>query len=289
MIIDFHTHTFPPAIAGRALNKLATNARTAYYTDGTADGLMHSMVQSGIDCSVLLPVATKPSQVTDINKEAIAVNAKATGCLKAVASAPFFLSFGGIHPDCENYREVLRELANEKVPGIKIHPVFQNVGIDDIRFLRIIECASENGLIVLTHAGFDVGYGDNDLASVSRIVRMLDSVHPQKMVLAHMGGWQQWNQVESELVGRDVYLDTAYSLLPIIPQEGTDRRPEEDPPMSSEQFLRIVKNHGADHILFGTDSPWENQSTAIDFIKNSGLTEAEQSAIFSGNALKLLS
>ena len=41
--------------------------------------------------------------------------------------------------------------------GIKIHPAYQNTDIDDIKMMRIIDFASEQGLIILTHAGIDIG------------------------------------------------------------------------------------------------------------------------------------
>ena len=280
MIIDFHTHTFPEEIAGRAISKLAKNARALNYLDGTARALRDSMRQAGVDYSVLLPVVTRPGQQAEVNRIAVEVNEHfgETG----------FLSFGGIHPDNEDYRLIIRSLAEKGVKGIKIHPVFQEVPLDDIRYLRIIECACENDMIVITHAGFDIGYPGQDASSVDRIVAVLDTVNPQKFVLAHMGGWRCWEEVEERILGRDVWLDTAFSLLPIEPAPGMVRSPLEDPPISREQFLRMVRNHGAERILFGTDSPWSGQREMIAAVRESGLTVEEQEAILGGNAARLL-
>jgi predicted TIM-barrel fold metal-dependent hydrolase len=57
---------------------------------------------------------------------------------------------------------------------------------------------------------------------------------------------------------------------------------------SKEQFLRIVKNHGADKILFGTDSPWSRADEEIASIRALPLSEDEKSAILGGNAARLL-
>ncbi len=280
MIIDFHTHTFPENLAGRAIAKLAASSRARNYLDGTADALRSSMKEAGIDYSVLLPVVTRPGQQEDINRSAIEMNqhSRETG----------LISFGGIHPENEDYREILRGLSRNGVKGIKIHPVFQRVNIDDIRYLRIIECASENDMIVITHAGYDIGFPGEDFSSVRRIERMLDTVKPQKMVLAHMGGWDSWQEVEERIVGRDVWLDTAFSLLPIEPAPGTVRTPEENPPVSREQFLGMARRHGTDRILFGTDSPWSGQRQMVAAIRASGLDAKEQGAILGGNASELL-
>lgn len=281
MIIDFHTHTFPEDLAPRAIAKLAASARSLHYLDGTRESLRLSMREAGVDYSILLPVVTRPGQQEEINRIAVETNQRAddTG----------LLSFGGIHPENEDYRKILRDLAENGVKGVKIHPVFQRVAIDDIRFQRILDCASENGLIVLTHAGYDIGFPGEDYASVERIEKVLDIVKPEKFVLAHMGGWQAWDQVEQRIAGRNVWLDTAFSLLPIQPAPGTVRRPEEDPPLSGAQFLGMVRKHGADRVLFGTDSPWSGQKEMIAAIRESGLDAAEQQAVLGGNAAGLLS
>lgn len=280
MIIDFHTHTFPETIAEHAITKLAKSARAKNYLNGTVDALCASMKDAGIDQAVLLPVVTRPGQQVTVNRTAIEINEnyKEKG----------LISFGGIHPDNEDYRRILRELAGEGIKGIKLHPVFQNTNLDDIRYLRIIECACENDLIVLVHAGYDISYPKADHASVRRIVSVLDTLHPGKFVLAHMGGWGCWDEVEQNLIGRKVYMDTSFSLLPVSPAPGTTRNPQENPPLSREQFLRMVQKHGADRILFGTDSPWSGQKESLAYLKESGLTRDDLSCILGKNASKLL-
>lgn len=280
MIIDFHTHTFPDALAGRAVEKLAASARAKNYLDGTMHALSASMGGAGVDLSVLLPVVTKPGQQEAINQLAVEINqhTQETG----------LLSFGGIHPDNEDYRRILRELANHGVKGVKLHPIFQQVCLDDIRYLRIIQCACENGLIVLIHAGYDISFPHREYSSIRRIINVLDKLAPPKFVLAHMGGWGAWDEVERDIVGRDVWLDTSFSLLPIAPAPGTIRKPEENPPLSKERFLRMVRRHGAGHILFGTDSPWDSQKNVLGALRESGLEKKELDAILGENARKLL-
>lgn len=70
MIIDFHTHIFPDKIAGATIEKLSKASDSKAYTDGTKDGLQKSMEESGVDISVVLPVATKPQQFLSINRYA---------------------------------------------------------------------------------------------------------------------------------------------------------------------------------------------------------------------------
>ena len=158
MIIDFHTHTFPDELADRAVGTLAHNGGIHNYLDGRVHSLTDSMKKAGIDYSVLLPVATKPNQCDTINTLALKTNetSKTTG----------LISFGAIHPACENFREILNWLSNNGFKGIKLHPVFQKTNIDDMQSLRLIEYASALGLIILIHAGFDVSFPGCDESSV---------------------------------------------------------------------------------------------------------------------------
>ena len=74
MIIDFHTHTFPPKIAASTLEKLSAMSHTLPFTDGTPEGLRASMGEAGVDLSVVLPVATAPRQVEHINDSSAAIS-----------------------------------------------------------------------------------------------------------------------------------------------------------------------------------------------------------------------
>ena len=98
MIIDFHTHIFPDKIAGRTLDYLSDIFGASPFADGTHTGLCDSMKKAGVDVSVSLPAVTKVSQVESINRFASAFTEGAV------------ISFGGIHPECENYKEILSQL-----------------------------------------------------------------------------------------------------------------------------------------------------------------------------------
>ena len=67
MIIDFHTHSFPDKIAANAIEKLSSSAHIKAFADGTANGILKNMSDGGIDLSVMLPVAVKPSNVESMN------------------------------------------------------------------------------------------------------------------------------------------------------------------------------------------------------------------------------
>ena len=54
------------------------------------------------------------------------------------------------------------------------------------------------------------------------------------------------------------------------------------------QLLTMIRSHGADKILFASDSPWQDQRRYIDLLKSLPLTEEEKAQILYKNASKLL-
>ncbi len=280
MIIDFHTHIFPDRIAAKTIQKLAAASRTKAFTDGTADELADSMQKAGISYCVNLPVMTSVEQVEKVNSTMIEN--------RAAYLARGILPFGGMHPDYPDYRKELRRLKENGIPGIKLHPAYQAVPIEDIRMKRIIDCAAEEGLIVLTHAGWDIGIPEKNYCTVAGILEVIEELHPPKFVLAHMGGWNGWKEVERDLAGAPVWLDTAFSIGPVTPNPASAKLPPVSENLTDEAFLRLVRKHGADRILFATDCPWSEQADYVSRIEKMGLSENEKAQIFSENALQLL-
>ena len=280
MIIDFHPHTFPEKISSKVVRKLGMAAHIRAYTDGSMEGLTASMALAGADYSVNLPVMTSPEQVEKINSSMIQD--------RESLLSQGIITFGGMHPDYPDYKKEIRHLRENHIAGIKIHPAYQNINLDDIRMLRIIDCASEEGLITLTHAGMDIGIYDRNYCSVAHILKVIDEVHPEKFVLAHMGNWDCWQEVEQNLAGAPVWLDTAFSIGPIAKNPATDETPYEEMNLTDEDFIRLCRKHGTDHILFATDSPWQDQADYISRIKSMSFTDTEKEHIFSENAVALL-
>lgn len=267
MIIDFHAHIFPDELAKRIMPKLATTISENPSMDGTADGLLQSMKESRIDLSVVLPVVTKPRQFPTITRFALQINERFEH-----AKGPRLLSFAGIHPDSSDYMGELNTIKELGFKGIKLHPDDQKVMIDDIRYKRLIYRASELDLIISVHAGYDCSSPCPVHAAPRPIARMLEEVKPKKMVLAHMGNNMFYDEVERTLVGRDVYLDTSFSVNHIDPG----------------QMLRIIRNHGHKKILFGSDAPWTDQKKDLNTFLKLELTPMEKEDILYRNARQLL-
>ena len=280
MTIDFHTHIFPEKICAAVIDKLSRQAGIAAFSDGSLRGLRESMSAAQIDTSVILPVATNASQVEKINSSAAELN-------EAFEDAGI-VSFGCIHPDYLNWREELSRVKTHGLKGIKIHPVYQDTNLDDTKYMRLLYRAAELDLIVVTHAGWDIGFPGVERCSPQRARRVVEAVGDFKLVLAHMGGWRMWNEALETLGDTNVFIDTSFSTGTIIPREGCAWRSDDLQLMDAAQFLQFVKVFGASRIIFGTDSPWSSATSSIAFINDLPLSDDDKAKILGGNALRLL-
>ncbi len=262
MIIDFHTHAFPDAIAERAISSLISGCKGEYMpcSDGTIAGLLNNMDKFGIDVSVLQPVITKPSQTKTLNEWA-----KAQECEKII-------SFGGIHPATDDYKRDIDFVCSLGLKGIKLHPEYQNFEVDAPDMLKIYDYALSRGLVILFHAGYDPAYPPPIRSNPKKFAEISKQMQGGVMIAAHLGGQRQWDDVEKYLAGSDMYIDTSMGMQYY----------------SHEQFLRIAEKHGYDKILFGTDSPWSKGDGEIDAINSLPITQEQKEKIFHKNAERIL-
>jgi len=262
MIIDFHTHVFPDNIAARAISKILSYAGDNYtpVNDGTISGLLKNMNDWNIDISVILPVITRQAQFKTLN-----------GWAKSICSDRL-VSFGGIYPFTDNYKRDIDYVAGLDIKGLKFHAEDQNFMVDDERMLKVYDYALNKGMIILHHAGYDPGFAPPFKSSPLQFARIARAMRGGIIIAAHLGGHAQWDEVEEHLVGEDIYLDTSMGFEFF----------------SSEQFLRIVKNHGADKILFGSDAPWSSAKSEIESLRAMPLPKKDIDAILGGNAQRLL-
>lgn len=251
MLIDFHTHTFPDKIAAAAIKGLSERAGIPAHTDGTVQGLKDAMLRDGVDISVVLPVATNPAQVEKINRRALETN--------ACSDETGMISFGAMHPDYADYKKELRWLKDNGFKGIKLHPDYQLQCADEPATLNVIAEAESLGLYTTLHAGVDIGYPSPVHCTPTHAKHMVDILHPTHVILAHTGGWKQWDDVIELLTDPALYFDISFSFGVI----------------TKEQFLTILNQHGSDHLLFGTDSPWDTAAHTLAELKKLPLTQTQ--------------
>lgn len=262
MIIDFHTHAFPDSLAERAISSLVKGSGGKYppCSDGTLNGLINNMDKFGVDISVVQPVITKASQLKTLNEWAKSIEGER------------IISFGGIYPHTEDYKADIDFVYSLGLKGLKFHPEYQNFTVDDSFMLKIYDYALSKGLILLFHAGFDPAFPPPFHSNPKAFAHIAEEMKGGNIVVAHLGGQQQWDDVAEYLAGKNVYLDTSMGFKYY----------------TEEQFLKIVKKHGADKILFGSDSPWSRADEEIEKLKSLPLENDEIENILYRNAKKLL-
>ena len=264
MVIDFHVHFFPDEIAAAAIRKLEEEGNVKAFGNGTIRSISDQMEKNQIDLSINMPIATRPQQVQSINRKLIELNGINKKVFSFGAMSPEFSSIG-------NVREELEFIASKGMKGIKLHPEYQSFYPDDPKMTPIYEACLDLDLIICFHAGRDVAFKHvhgtpERLAQVKKVGREL------RLIMAHMGGYQMWDEVEINLMGLHlVYFDTSFCHE-----------------MQEWQLKEIIFGHGAYKILFASDFPWTNVVVGIDKIKSLGLGALSEKLIFSQNAKDLL-
>ncbi len=269
MLFDFHTHAFADAIAERAMASLINTTKQSKetehmkaYTDGTISGLRSLMAEKGVEKILLLPIATKPSQQTTINNWAKSLMGDGLYCC------------GTVHPDAEDAVEELERIKSLGMSGIKLHSEYQGFRPDEERMYQIYGKASELGLFVVFHGGWDPAGKGEILAPPRSFENIAEKFPDLKIISAHMGGMKLFDEVEDCIAGKfgNIYLDTAVVADYI----------------SQEQLLRIIEKHGTDKILFGSDAPWDDPMKEMEMIKNLPISDEDKELIFHINGEKLV-
>jgi predicted TIM-barrel fold metal-dependent hydrolase len=152
-----------------------------------------------------------------------------------------------------------------------MHSEYQQFAPDEPRLDPIWSAAAELGLIAFFHAGADIAV-PTVRGTPGAFHRLLDRWPQLTVVLAHMGGYQMWAEVTEVLAGRDVWLDTSYTLGHL----------------SDEEFVALIGAHGSDRVLFGSDGPWTDPAAEVAHLRRLGLAPAEIDGILGGNAERLL-
>ncbi len=257
---DFHTHAFPDHVAAKAMAVLQSTYDVQPHADATLGGLRRSMAAAGIAHSVVVSVATSPSQVASITNWA------------AASSGPDLTIFGSLHPATDDPAAEIARMKDLGIRGVKFHSEFQGFRPDEERMFPVYEALRAAGMIVFFHAGNEIKPLAEVRATPGRIARVLDAFPGLTVIAAHMGAYLHWDEVWELLVGRDIHFDTSFCLHKL----GTQR------------FVDIVRAHGAQRILFGSDSPWGDQGTALTSIRALPLRDDERRMVFHQNAQRLL-
>ncbi len=261
MVIDSHTHIFPRQKAPDVLYKLLNKYDIPNYADGTRHGLLNSMKKAGIQFALISRITVHPEQVKAVNNWLL-------GCRRKN-----LLPMATIHPDQPEGETYIEDLKQAGFRGIKLHPDYQGFYADDARMYPYYEAAQALQLPVLFHAGLDRGLAPPFKAMPKQLLKVHRDFPRMEMIAAHMGGEDNYDETETTLLGTNIYLDTAFVLR-----------------IMDENILRrFFQKHPIERFLFGTDSPFTDQKTELQYLNNLDfLTPSQKEKISGKNAARLL-
>ena len=277
MLIDFHTHIFPPDFgAHRARYVRADATFGALYADpkariATVEDLIQTMDEDGVGKSVVMGIGWVDEGVAREANDYL---------IDAVGRFPDRLvGFAGINPAWGE--AAARELTRCADAGLRgageLHPDSQGFDLGDERTMAaIMDVVQAGNLVLTTHSSEPVGhtYRGKGRTTPGVLWRFIRNYLEATIVCAHWGGGLPFYALMPE-VGEslaNVYFDTAAS--PFL--------------YTADVFEVVTRLVGADKILMGSDYALLRPARLIRQIEETSLTPEEKAYILGGNAERLL-
>lgn len=259
MIIDCHMHVWPDHIADAMQGQRPAGLPLRF--NGKLSGLLDTMDAAGIDKGLALGVAIKASTVARTNE--------------FIGSVPRdrLIPMGTVHPDL-SVQENLKHLKDNGIVGVKLHPLFQNLSLADPRVYDILGALSDEGMPVVTHVGAGEDEDANQRGAPVLLRRLADALPNLTLIGCHYGGYHRLDEAEGHIVGSSVILETSWP--PTMAELDRDR------------IVALIRRHGADRVVFGSDWPMTDPAAEIAAIRALGLTDREEQDILGDNLARIL-
>jgi len=277
MIIDFHTHVFPPRIKKNRSQYIDNDPCFAMlYSNkeaklATTDELIESMDKAGIDISVIVNTGWTTHELCVETNDYI---------LESIARHPKrLIGFCAVQPQSpEAAIAEIERCAKGGMRGVgEMRPDMQLFDLGDEEAMQpIVEALRKHKLILLTHASEPVGhdYPGKGIITPDRLYPFITNFPDLTIVCAHWGGGLPFYALMPEVkqAMKNVFFDTAASPFLYSPQV----------------YNQVTQLVGADKILFGSDYPLLAQTQLLQEINSADLSEEAKSLILSGNAQRVL-
>lgn len=275
MLVDFHTHIFPPEVVARRQVFVEREAWFArLYADprarlATAEELVPAMETAGIDVAVTFGFAWADPALCRLANDYT---------VEAVRAHPSRLvGLACINPAAPDAEAEIARCQSLGLRGIgELMPDGQGYSLGDVETLApVMGAAQDLGWPVLVHATEPVGhdYPGKGSPSLGAALRLATHFPGVTLILAHWGGgllfYELMPEVRSAL--RHVYYDTAAT-----------------PYLYDPAIFPLAAHLAGDRILFGSDYPLLALGRCLEHMRSSRLEQAAQEAILGGNAARLL-
>ncbi|AGP51747.1 amidohydrolase family protein [Streptomyces rapamycinicus] len=259
MIIDAHCHVWPDDIARKVLANRPVGLDPVH--DGTLDGLRRTMDAAGIDMAMTLAVADMARTVHRTNE------------FVGTVDRSRFVPFGTVHPDLTIERNIA-SLKDNGVVGVKLHPLFQDVSFADAKVRDMLVALAENDIPVIAHVGCGGDHVQNERGASRHLPSLVRGIPGLRFIAAHFGGYHDLDAAEAWSVGAGVHLETSWP-----PSVGN---------LPADRIRGIIRRHGADRVVYGSDWPMTDPATEIAAIRSWGLTAEEEAGVLGDNLARLL-
>lgn len=277
MIVDAHTHIFPPDITSRRESYLVADATFAELYAApeakmaSAEELLRSMEEAGVDASVALGFAWTDAETCRLHNDYLLAAAEASnGRIVAFATLPLGAE-----------REVIEAEAWRCVEGGargfgELRP--DNLGFDltGVAGTHLARLAAELDAVLLFHVSEPAGHAypgkqGGNLRDFAAFV----AANPEPRVIgAHWGGGLPFyaTMPKANATFGNLRVDTAASSLLY----------------DDTIYGRVTELMGAESVLFGSDYPLLSQLRSRKRIEEAGLDAAAIDLMLGGNAAALL-
>lgn len=257
MIIDAHTHVYPDRVAKKAI--AASPADLKRFGDGTVAGLTAAMAAAGVDRSVCLGVANTPDRVENANRFAGSLDPSR------------FIGFGSVHPGLSP-EENVASLRAHVLRGAKVHPMFQDLRLDDPRLLATLDAMSGEFAVII-HVGA-AGKDPGERCTPAMLAEIVRQFPRLDVIACHFGGYRRFEEAAEIVIGLPVYLDTSWppSLATLDPQ----------------RVRGVIEKHGPDRIVFASDWPMADPGAEIEAVRALGFSDDDTAAMLGGNLARVL-
>lgn len=264
MRIDIHTHIVPDKVAEAAMKHVESVVRIKTVGPMTVSGVHAELDASGFDAAVVLAAVQDPSTVRKANDWAMKHNNQRT------------IVFGAMHPDFEDCRDEIKRLKDKGMKGLKLNPGYSRFFPDDKKVMCIYEEVGDDFIVLIHSGGLRFEGNDTIYALPAKIAKVADKFPNMKLIAAHFGGFLMLDEARKHIIGKkNIFLDTSW--YPSVRTIG-------DP----QVVVDIIRTHGANKILFGTDFPYSGQMGELEYFLSLPLTNEEKNMILGENAKCLL-